>query len=217
MYASARSGVPMASSMSSARLGAPPWSGPESAPMAATIAAAEVGTGRGHDPGGERRGVEAVIDRQDHVLLDRPGMGGRRLLARQHVEVVGGEAEVVPGLDRVVPLPQSMGGGQDGRHHRAEPERLLVQLVRADVVGGPPTELGAEQRDRGAQHIERGAETGQRRAAVRPDPAAWPSGAARPRQRRPMRGRPGARPGTADTRRLRGSAARPTRTAEYWR
>ncbi len=40
IQASARSGVPMASSMSRARLGAPPWSGPDSAPMAPTMAAA---------------------------------------------------------------------------------------------------------------------------------------------------------------------------------
>ena len=39
MYGSARSGVPIASISASARLGAPPWSGPERAPIPATIAA----------------------------------------------------------------------------------------------------------------------------------------------------------------------------------
>src|SRR5919204_445418 len=38
IHASAFSGVPMASSMSSARLGAPPWSGPDRAPMAPVTA-----------------------------------------------------------------------------------------------------------------------------------------------------------------------------------
>ena len=40
IHGSARSGDPMASSMSRARLGAPPCSGPDMAPMAPTIAAA---------------------------------------------------------------------------------------------------------------------------------------------------------------------------------
>ena len=40
MYGSARSGEPMASMVSRARLGAPPCSGPDSAPMAPTTAAA---------------------------------------------------------------------------------------------------------------------------------------------------------------------------------
>ncbi len=36
----------------------------------------EVGPGRGDDPPGEGRGVEPVIDGQDHVLLDGPGVRG---------------------------------------------------------------------------------------------------------------------------------------------
>ncbi len=35
---------------------------------------AEVGAGRGDDPGGERRGVEAVVDGRDQVLLDGAGV-----------------------------------------------------------------------------------------------------------------------------------------------
>ena len=35
---------------------------------------AEVGAGRRHDAGGEGRRVEAVVDGQDHVLLDGPGV-----------------------------------------------------------------------------------------------------------------------------------------------
>ena len=41
-------GIPIASSVSRARLGAPPCSGPESEPSAATTAATEVGAGGGH-------------------------------------------------------------------------------------------------------------------------------------------------------------------------
>ena len=61
----------------------------------------QVGPGRRDDPGGEGRGVEAVVDGQDQVLLDGPHMGGRGLFARQHPQVVGGVGEVVRGGDRV--------------------------------------------------------------------------------------------------------------------
>ena len=37
----------------------------------------EVGAGRRDDAGGEGGGVEAVVDREDHVLLDRPRRGRR--------------------------------------------------------------------------------------------------------------------------------------------
>ena len=85
----------------------------------------------------------------------------------QHVEVVGGEAEVVAWLHGLLPLPQPVRRGQDRRHDRAQPERLVVQLVGADVVRRAPAELGRQQRDRGAQHVERraaAAHGGQHRA-----------------------------------------------------
>ena len=34
----------------------------------------EIGAGRGDHARGERRGVEAVVDRRDEVLLDGPGV-----------------------------------------------------------------------------------------------------------------------------------------------
>ena len=80
---------------------------------------------------------------------------GARLAAGQHEEVVGGEAEVVARLDGLLALPQPVGRRQDRRHHRAQPERLVVELVGPDVVGRAPAELGRQERDRGAQHVER--------------------------------------------------------------
>ena len=86
--------------MSRARLGAPPCSGPDSAPMAAEDGRREVGAGRRDDPCREGRRVEPVVDGQDHVLLDGPGVRRGRFFAGQHAEVVGGEAEIVPSARR---------------------------------------------------------------------------------------------------------------------
>ncbi len=171
----------------------------------------EVGPGRRHDAGGEGRRVEAVVDGQDHVLLDGPGVQGGRLGAGQHVEVVGGEAEVVPRLHGLFPLPQPVGRRQNRRHDRAQPERLVVQLVGADVVRRAPTELGRQERDRGAQHVERRAATADGRQHRAQPRRAGRAGAGPPRRRPPRPPRRGARPGTGGARRPRASAFRPAR------
>jgi hypothetical protein len=98
-----RSGVPISSSSASARLGAPPCSGPLSAPIAATTARTDVGAGGRDDPGGERGGVEAVVHRRDQVGADRPGVLGRGLAAGEHPQVVGRGVEVVARCDRLEP------------------------------------------------------------------------------------------------------------------
>ena len=59
----------------------------------------EVGPGRRDDPRGERRSVEAVVEREDQVLLERAGVRCWRGRAVQHVQIVGGEAEAVARLD----------------------------------------------------------------------------------------------------------------------
>ncbi len=124
---------------------------------------AEVRPGGRDDACREGRRVEAVVDGEDHVLLNGPGVQWARLLARQHEEVVGGEAQVAPRLDRLVPGAQPVRRGQDRRHHRAQADGLVVQLVGVDVVGGAPTQLRAEDGHRGAQDVERRSPTRQRR------------------------------------------------------
>ena len=99
-----RSGVPIASSVSSARLGAPPCSGPDSAPIAADQAGGEVGAGGGDDAGGERRGVEAVVDGEIRYCSTARACSRRGLLAGEHVEVVGGVAAGRPAA-RPAPRP----------------------------------------------------------------------------------------------------------------
>ena len=104
MHGRAFSGVPMASSMSRARLRRAAVQRPGQRADAADHRGAEVGAGRGDDPGGERRRVEAVVDRGDLVLLDGAGDVGVGLLAGEHAEVVGAVAEVVARLDRLQAL-----------------------------------------------------------------------------------------------------------------
>ena len=88
-----RDGSPISSSRSRARLGAPPCSGPGEGAEGAHHAGAEVGAGRGDHPAGEGRGVEAVVGGEHEVGVDRPGLVGRRDLAGEHAQVVGGVAE----------------------------------------------------------------------------------------------------------------------------
>src|SRR5438045_3705263 len=68
----------------------------------------EVGAGGGDDAGGEGGGVEAVVDGGDEVALDRPGVLVGRLLAVEHVEVVGGVGEVGVRVDRLLPLVEAV-------------------------------------------------------------------------------------------------------------
>ena len=164
--------------MSRARLGAPPCSGPGQRADGRHDGGTEIGAGRRHHAGGERRRVEPVVDRQDHVLLNGPGVQRARLGAGQHVQVVGGEAEVVARLEGLLALPQAVRRRQNRRHDRAEPEGLVVELVGTDVVGRAPAELGRQERDGGAQHVERCAAAGRRPAAR----CASPGGRARRRR-----------------------------------
>ena len=76
----------------------------------------EVGPGRRHDAGRERRCVEAVVDRQDEVLLQGPGRDLGRPLAGHHLQVRGGVAEVRVGGDG---FEAEAGPVQAGDQHRA--------------------------------------------------------------------------------------------------
>ena len=94
MTASARSGVPISKTMSSAGPGAPPCSGPLSAPTRAGDRGDDVGA-RGDDHPGRKRGrVEAVIADRVQVGFQGAGALRRRFGAGQLMEVVGGVREI---------------------------------------------------------------------------------------------------------------------------
>ena len=70
---SIRSGLPIASRVSSARLGRAAVQRPGQRADRAHQAGGQVGAGGGDDPGGEGRGVEAVVDGRDQVAARWPG------------------------------------------------------------------------------------------------------------------------------------------------
>jgi len=116
---------------------------------------AEVRSGRSDDAGGERRGVEAVVDRRDHVLLDSIGVIGQRLGAVQHPQVVGGIAEVITRLDTCHPAPQSVQRAQQRRCHGAQEQRVGSSLCWSDVDGRPKYSMCSSQRQSGPQTFQR--------------------------------------------------------------
>ncbi len=134
--------------------GRPPVQGTRQRTDGSDHGGGQVGAGRGDDPAGEGRGIEAVVDGQDHVLLQRPSLCCARHGAREHVKVVGRHAQVVPRRHRLLARAEPIGRRQNGRHHRAQPEGLVMELRGCNVVRRLPFELGAEHGDRGPQHIE---------------------------------------------------------------
>ena len=155
IHASALSIVPIASSMSSARLGAPPCNGSGQRADPTDDRSGEVGAGRGDHAGGERRRVEPVVDGGDEVLLDRARVLGRRDLALHHVEVVRGVRERRVGVDDLPAVLQPVQRGEQRRHDRADLQGLLAELRRLDVERRPETERRAHERHRGAEQVER--------------------------------------------------------------
>ena len=101
--------------------------------MRADDRGAEVGAGRGDDAGGERRRVEAVVDRGDEVLLDRGRVLGLGLVALHHVEVVRRVAEVGVRRDRLEALAQPPQRADQRGHDRAGRHRVVAQLGVVDV------------------------------------------------------------------------------------
>ena len=95
-----------------------------------------------------------MVDGEDLVLLDGAGIPRRRLFPGHHPEVIGRARQVGPRFHHGAPCAEVVGGGHDRRHHRAQPQCLGPQLDAVDVVGGPPAQLGAEQRHRRSQDLE---------------------------------------------------------------
>src|SRR3954468_18685614 len=98
---SIRSGVPISSSAPRARSGAPPCSGPENAPIAATTAAATSAPVAGTTPAGEVGAADPGLDRGARTPLPAPPVAGRRLRAGAHPRPVGGGGEVGTRLERL--------------------------------------------------------------------------------------------------------------------
>jgi hypothetical protein len=93
---------------------------PREGPDAAGDRGVDVRERGGDHHGGEGGGVEAVVGVEDQRHVE--GLGGDvvGLLARQHVEEVGGVAEVPARLERVVAAAEAVVVGQQGgnlRHH----------------------------------------------------------------------------------------------------
>ena len=211
-HGSARSAVPISSSICSARLGAPPCSGPGERADRADDRGAEVGAGRRDHARGERRRVEAVVDRGDEVLLDRGRVLGRRLLALHHVEVVRGVARG----RRAARPARGPGAAATARRSAWARPRTSTSRCRAasrasTSMRRPEAERRAVLRDRGAQRVERHERVARARRsrAARRRPRRGSRGAARMSAANASRsasvvGQPARR--TAGTRRLRAGA-----------
>ena len=117
----------------------------------------EISTGRSDHPRRERRRVEAVIDGEDEVLLERASRRRRRRFTVDHPEVVGGMTERWVAVDRVQPEADAMQRRHDGGHDGGHPQRLGVPVCRCDVDQRPQPELVGGDRQRGADATERGA------------------------------------------------------------
>ncbi len=78
----------------------------------------EVRAGRRDHPGGERRGVQAVLGADDEIGLEGTGRGRIRAGAGQLLEEAAGEVEGQVGLDRLEALAQPAERGQRRRRER---------------------------------------------------------------------------------------------------
>ena len=101
---------------------------------------AQVGAGRGDDPGGEGRRVEPVVDRRDEVLLEGPGLGRIGHLSGEHVEIVGRVVELRVRLDRLLSLAEPVERHHERRDQRAQLHGLVFQLRGVEVHAGPEPE-----------------------------------------------------------------------------
>ena len=212
------SGVPMASSMSRARLGAPPWRGPDSAPIAPQTAAA-------------RSAPVEVITRA--VKVDelkpwsivkmrycsmRPGLVSRRARPRSASTGSWRRSRGRIGAQSPPAPAESVGGGQDGGNHGAQPEGLVgswpgsTSRVGGQSSSAPSTETAVRRTSSGWPRPARAGSS-----------AASPGGMRPERRRAPRRTRPTARGvgkralEPSGTRRPRSDRWAASSTAEYCR
>ncbi len=106
--------------------------------------------GARRDPCREGRGVELVVGVEDEagVELAHPFAGG--LLTAQHVEEVPGDALPGDRLERPLPAPHAVVGGDDGAEPRGQADRLpAVRLVVVHV------RVGVVKREPGHDRVEK--------------------------------------------------------------
>ena len=111
--ASARSGVPISKTMSSAGPGRAAVQRPFKRPDGAGDGRDQVRSGGDDHPGGEGRGVEAVVGHRVEIGLQPARPLRRRLLAGQHVEEVRRVPEILAGRQRLLAPQQPPVGGHD--------------------------------------------------------------------------------------------------------
>ena len=169
-----RSGVPIASRVSSARLGAPPCSGPDSAPSAPTRQAATSAPVEAMTRAVNVDALKPWSMVEIEVVLDRAGVLRVRLRAGEHVQVVGGVREVVARLDRVqAPAePVQRGRAAVGTAARGG-QRVARRCSASRSYTGRKPAARTEQRQRGAQPGERSGP---------PSPRRWPAARRAPRR-----------------------------------
>ena len=162
----------MASMASRARPGAPPWSGPASAPRAAPTTSARSAPVEATTRAVNVDALKPWSTVRIEVLLERPGGRRRRYLARHEAQVVGGVAELGPGVDRVEAEADPVQRGDDDRDDGRDPPAPArpARPASRSIIGRNPSSSPA---------IDRAA-----RNAPRVAPRAWASGAEHRQQRR---------------------------------
>ena len=145
---SACSTLPIWVSWSRTPDGAPPCSRPLQRADGPAHRACQVGAGRCHNAGGERRGVQAVLGAADEVGVERALAGRLGHLAGDRVEQTPGDAE--PGRHRrgrrVVAGAEAREAADDRRRERDQLARLVRRRRPVEPAGGAPCGDAAAKR-----------------------------------------------------------------------
>jgi hypothetical protein len=114
----------------------------------------QVRLGRANDAGRERRGVEFMLGVENQRHIEGASISGARLLAAQHVQEVGGVAEIRTRRNRRLSLAETI---MHGDSHRNLPQQPLglAKTSRARRVFRIGIEVGQDA-DRTAKNIHRG-------------------------------------------------------------
>ncbi len=115
----------------------------------------KVAAGRGDDARGEGGGVEAVVREQHEVRVDEMCLLRVRLLAFETPEQVGGVAEVLARLDRLLPLPTPVRHADDCREDGGQRDRFLQARFGQRRAGSLRGDDGAQDVHRVGGRVHR--------------------------------------------------------------